>query len=48
MFAILKLKFGLVKVRHRGIEKNANQLFADFALVNLFMARKAVLRGSVA
>jgi transposase, IS5 family len=43
VFAVLKLKFGFVKVRYRGIEKNANRLFAAFALVNLFMARKKLL-----
>jgi transposase, IS5 family len=48
VFAVLKLKFGFVKVRYRGIEKNANRLFAAFALVNLFMARKRLLRVAVA
>jgi transposase, IS5 family len=43
VFAVLKLQFGFVKVRYRGIEKNANRLFAAFALVNLFMARKRLL-----
>ena len=48
VFAVLKLKFGFMKVRYRGIEKNANRLFAAFALVNLFMARKGLLRPTVA
>ncbi len=48
VFAVLKLKFGFVKVRYRGIEKNANRLFATFALVNLFMARRRLLRVTVA
>jgi IS5 family transposase len=48
VFAVLKLKFGFVKVRYRGIEKNANRLFAAFALVNLFMARKKLLGPTVA
>jgi len=48
VFAVLKLKFGFVKVRYRGIEKNANRLFAAFALVNLFMVRKRLLRPTVA
>ena len=43
VFAILKLKFGFVKVRYRGIAKNANRLFTAFALVNLFMVRKKLL-----
>jgi len=48
VFAVLKLKFGFVKVRYRGIAKNANRLFAAFALVNLFMVRKKLLRPTVA
>ncbi len=48
VFAVLKLKFGFVRVRYRGIEKNANRLFAAFALVNLFMVRKKLLRSTVA
>ncbi len=34
VFQILKLKFGFVKVRYRGLQKNANRLFASCALVN--------------
>lgn len=48
VFAVLKLKFGFVKVRYRGLAKNANRLFAAFALVNLFMARNKLLRATVA
>ena len=44
VFQILKLKFGFVKVRYRGLTKNANRLFATCALVNLFMVRKKLLR----
>ena len=44
MFQILKLKFGFVKVRYRGLKKNANRLFAACALVNLFLVRKKLLR----
>jgi transposase, IS5 family len=43
VFGVLKLKFGFVKVRYRGLKKNANRLFATFALVNLFTARKKLL-----
>ena len=43
VFAVMKLKFGFVKVRYRGIAKNANRLFATCALVNLFLARKKLL-----
>ncbi|HET6840566.1 MAG TPA: transposase family protein [Candidatus Angelobacter sp.] len=44
VFQIMKLKFGFVKVRYRGIRKNANRLFATCALVNLYMLRKTLLR----
>src|ERR1700687_3004026 len=32
VFAVMKLKFGFVKVRYRGIAKNANRLFTTCAL----------------
>jgi len=44
VFGVMKLKFGFVKVRYRGLAKNANRLFATCALVNLFMVRKRLLR----
>jgi len=44
VFGVMKLKFGFVKVRYRGLVKNANRLFATCALVNLFLVRKKVLR----
>ena len=44
VFQVLKLQFGFVKVRYRGLKKNANRLFAACALVNLFTARKKLLR----
>src|SRR6202051_1345304 len=40
VFGVMKLKFGFVKVRYRGLKKNANRLFATCALVNLFLVRK--------
>jgi transposase, IS5 family len=43
VFGVMKLKFGFVKVRYRGLAKNANRLFAICALVNLFMVRKRLL-----
>jgi transposase, IS5 family len=46
VFQIMKLKFGFVKVRYRGIRKNANRLFATCALVNLYMLRRTLLRPS--
>ena len=44
VFGVMKLKFGFVKVRYRGLAKNANRLFATCALVNLFTVRKKLLR----
>jgi IS5 family transposase len=44
VFGVMKLKFGFVKVRYRILKKNANRLFATCALVNLFIARKKLLR----
>ena len=43
VFAVMKLKFGFVKLRYRGLQKNATQLFAVCALVNLYLARKKLL-----
>ena len=48
VFGVMKLKFGFVKVRYRGLAKNANRLFATCALVNLFMVRKKLLRLALA
>ena len=43
VFAVMKLKFGFVKLRYRGLKKNAAQLFAVCALVNLYLLRKTLL-----
>jgi len=43
VFAVLKLQFGFIKVRYRGLQKNANRLFATCALVNLFLVRRKLL-----
>jgi IS5 family transposase len=45
-FLILKRVFGFNKVRYRGIDKNANRLFVACGLVNLFMARRVLLKPS--
>jgi IS5 family transposase len=42
-FQVMKLKFGFVKVRYRGLKKNAHQLFVICGLVNLFLSRKKLL-----
>jgi transposase, IS5 family len=41
---ILKRVFGFNKIRYRGLDKNAERLFVACGLVNLFMARKVLLR----
>jgi IS5 family transposase len=45
-FLILKRVFGFNKVRYRGLEKNANRLFVACGLVNLYMARRQLLRAT--
>ena len=47
VFGVMKLKFGFVKVRYRGLRKNANRLFTTCALVNLWMVRKRLLCATV-
>lgn len=47
-FRVVKRQFGFVKVRYRGLIKNAAKLMTLFALSNLWMARKSlVLDGQV-
>jgi len=45
---IIKRIFGFVMVRYRGIDKNANRLFATCALANLYMMRKRLMRLALA
>ena len=40
VFGTLKLRFGFVKVRYRGISKNLHRLQVGFALVNLVTAQR--------
>src|ERR1700747_2392541 len=47
-FQVLKLKFGFVKVRYRGLKKNAHRLFVTCALVNLFVSRRKLLAAAEA
>jgi IS5 family transposase len=44
VFHVLKCQFGYIKVRYRGLEKNANHLSAALALVNLVMAKRRLLQ----
>ena len=41
---VIKRIFGFAKVRYRGLEKNANRLFATCALANLYLVRRKLLR----
>jgi IS5 family transposase len=43
VFQVMKLKFGFVKVRYRGLKKNGHRLFVTCALVNLFVSRQKLL-----
>src|SRR6058998_381470 len=43
VFQVMKMKFGFVKVRYRGLKKNAHRLFVTCALVNLFLSRRKLL-----
>jgi IS5 family transposase len=43
-FLVLKRIFGFNKVCYRGLDKNANRLFVACGLVNLYMARRRLLR----
>jgi IS5 family transposase len=45
-FRVLKRQFGYVKVRYKGLAKNGAQVTTLFALVNLWMARRTVLRAT--
>jgi hypothetical protein len=44
---VIKLKFGFVKVRYRGLAKNGNRLFSACALTNLLTARNYLLQVGV-
>jgi len=44
IFGVMKGRFGFTKVRYKGLAKNAHHLFVSCALVNLVMAKKALLR----
>ena len=43
-FRVVKRQFGYTKVRYRGLAKNAAQVLTLFALSNLWMARRQLLR----
>jgi IS5 family transposase len=41
---VVKRIFGFVKVRYRGLEKNAHRLFVTCALANIYIARRHLMR----
>jgi len=43
-FRVIKRQFGFTKVRYRGLSKNTAQLVTLFALSNLWMARKRLMK----
>lgn len=43
VFGVMERQFGFVKVRYRGLEKNAHCVFTKCALVNLVLAKKHLL-----
>jgi IS5 family transposase len=45
---IIKRVFGFAKVRYRGMKKNTHLLLVTYALANLFIARRHLLRCDVA
>ena len=44
-FHVVKNLFGYRKVSYRGLTKNAARLYAQFALANLVLAKRALLDG---
>jgi IS5 family transposase len=42
-FRVLKRQFGYAKVRYRGLFKNEQNLFSQFALVNLYLVRRLIV-----
>jgi IS5 family transposase len=44
VFRVMKCGFGFVKVRYRGLKKNAHRLLVTCALNNLYMVRRRLLR----
>ena len=44
-FRVIKRQFGFTKVRYRGLVKNTAQLVTLFALSNLWMARRQLMKG---
>ena len=48
VFHVMKRRFGYTRVRYRGLDKNANHVFAACALIDLVMAKNKLIRLSQA
>ena len=46
-FRVIKRQFGFIKVRYKGLKKNAAQLMTLFALSNLWMVRSKLMGATV-
>ena len=44
LFRVIKRQFGFVKVKYRGLAKNTSQLQTLFALSNIWMVRRTLLK----
>ena len=44
LFRVMKCVFGFVKVRYRGLKKNAHRVVVTCALANLYMVRRQLIR----
>ena len=43
IFRVMKRQFGYIRVRYRGLEKNAAQVFTLIGLTNLYLKRRQLL-----
>ena len=43
LFRVIKRQFGYTKVRHRGLAKNAAQVFSLIGLTKLYLARREMM-----
>jgi IS5 family transposase len=42
-FRVIKIQFGFIKARYKGMAKNRSQLHMLFALANLYMVRRRLM-----
>ena len=46
VFHVMKRQFGFIKFRYRGLDKNANWVFMQCALINLVMSKNHLAMSS--